>query len=59
MWAVSKSTVEAVLHTMPSGVRLMDAGAGLVVAEVVLALCVTGGPVQVGTAREQRHKIVS
>lgn len=49
MWTVSKSTVEAVFHTMPSGIRLMDAGACLVIAEVVLALRVTGGPVQIGT----------
>lgn len=41
---------------MPSGIRLMDAGAGLVVAEVVLALCVTGGPVQIGTAEEERRR---
>lgn len=54
MWTVSKSTVEAVFHTMPSGIRLMDAGACLVIAEVVLALRVTGGPVQIGTAREER-----
>lgn len=53
MWAVSKSTVEAVLHTMPPGVRLVDAGARLVVAEVVLALRVAGGPVQIWTAREE------
>lgn len=57
MWTVSKSTVEAVLHTMPSGIRLMDAGACLVIAEVVLALRVTGGPVQIGTARNERYRI--
>lgn len=59
MWAVSKSAVEAVLHAMPSGVRLVDAGACLVVAEVVLALGVTGGAVQVGAAGERRHTAVT
>lgn len=59
MWTVSKSTVEAVLHTMPSGICLMDAGACLVIAEVVLALRVTGGPVQIGTAREESYGILT
>lgn len=59
MWTMSKSTVEAVLHTMPSGIRLMDAGACLVIAKVVLALCVASGPVQIGTAREKRYRILT
>lgn len=32
MWPVSKGTVEAILHTVPSGVRLMNTCASLVVA---------------------------
>lgn len=32
MWPVSKSTVEAILHTMPSSIRLMNTCAGLVIA---------------------------
>lgn len=48
---MSKSTVEAVLHTMPSSVRLMDTSACLVIAEMVLALGVTSGTVQIRAAR--------
>lgn len=43
MWPVSKRTVEAILHAVPSSVRLVNACASLVVAEMVLALGVTGG----------------
>lgn len=32
MWPVSKRTVEAILHTMPSSVRLMNTCASLVIA---------------------------
>lgn len=32
MWPVSKRTVEAILHTMPSSVRLMNTRASLVIA---------------------------
>lgn len=32
MWPVSESTVEAILHTMPSSIGLMDTCARLVIA---------------------------
>lgn len=32
MWPVSESTVEAILHTMPASICLMDTSARLVIA---------------------------
>ena len=54
MWAVSKGAVEAVFHTVPPGIGLMNASASLIVAQVVLALCITSGPVQVRAARSSK-----
>ena len=54
MGAMSKGAVEAVFHTVPPGICLMDAGASLIVAQVVLALCVTSGPVQVRAAKSMK-----
>ena len=48
-WAVGKGAVQPVLHAVAPCVRLVDAGARLVVAQVVLALRVPGRPVQVRT----------
>lgn len=45
MCPVSERTVESILHTMPSGVGLMDTSASLVIAKMVLALSVTSRPV--------------
>ena len=42
---VSERTVQAILHAVAAGVRLVYARPRLVVAEVVLALRVTGGAV--------------
>lgn len=42
---MGKRAVGAVLHAVPPGVRLVDACARLVIAEVVLALRVARGPV--------------
>lgn len=54
MGAMSKGAVEAVFYTVPPGVCLMDAGASLIVAQVVLALCITSGPVQVRAAKSRK-----
>ena len=42
---MSKRTVQTILYTVPTGVRLVYTRPRLVVAEVVLALCVTSGAV--------------
>lgn len=52
--AVGEGAVRPVLHAVAPGVGLVDARACLVVAQVVLALCVAGCPVQIRTPGKQR-----
>lgn len=54
--AVCEGAVQPVLHAVAPGVRLVDARARLVVAQVVLALRVPGRPVQVRTPGKQRGR---
>lgn len=51
---VCEGAVQPVLHTVAPGIGLMDARACLVVAQVVLALCISSCPVQVRTPGKER-----
>lgn len=54
--AVSEGTVGAIFTAVAFRVRLVNAGAGLIVAQVVAPLRVSGRPVQERTSAQKRHK---
>lgn len=54
---MSKGAVETVFYTVPPGICFMDASASLIIPQVVLALCVTSGPVQVRAAENKKQNI--
>lgn len=54
MRPMSKGAMETIFYTVPPGICFMDAGASLIIAQVVLALCITSGPVQVWAAENRK-----
>lgn len=54
--AVSKGTVRAVFTAVALRVRFMNTGTGLVVAQVVAPLRVSGCPVQERTSGQKQHR---